>query len=93
MRATRDTFARELSPVPRMLDKHPDTTAAKPKEAEQNYPKAASNDTMLKSPGRPNRSILEPNSTLEKPKLVQSDPSTVVTRSGRVVKTPKRYQD
>nr|XP_022296799.1 uncharacterized protein K02A2.6-like [Crassostrea virginica] len=93
LRATRESFARDLSPVPRMLDKHPDTTAAKPKEAKQDYPKAASNDTMLKSPVRPNRSILEPNTTLEKPKPVQSDPSTVVTRSGRVVKTPKRYQD
>lgn len=66
MRATKESLVRELSPVFRMLDKHPDITSDKLNGPEQDYPKVASDYIMLKSHVIPNRSILKLNTTLEK---------------------------
>lgn len=87
LRTSREHFARELSPSPKIesnSETYPNTGPSR----------VTNHDPATTSPVKPNRPVDEPDTALNKPSLThQADPAVIVTRSGRVVKPPKRLQE
>lgn len=97
LRTSREHFARELSPSPKIEsnpETYPNTGPSRVTESGPENPRTTNHDPATTSPVKPNRPVDEPDTALNKPSLThQADPAVVVTRSGRVVKPPKRLQE